>query len=141
MSDESEWIVFAHEDLHAAQVLAEAQIWNQVCFHAQQSVEKLLKATLIRYNRAVPRTHVIADLWNLTDPTIQRLLAAYLDDLLDLDRYYIPTRYPDALPGSLPHGLPGRFEAKAALDVATVAMTHLEHLSIDDGPKNATSTI
>jgi HEPN domain-containing protein len=36
-----------------------------------------------------------------------------------LDRFYIPTRYPDALPGSLEEGMPRKDEAQEALDLAT----------------------
>jgi HEPN domain-containing protein len=35
-----------------------------------------------------------------------------------LDRFYIPTRYPDALPGSLEEGLPNAQEAQEAFDIA-----------------------
>jgi HEPN domain-containing protein len=36
-----------------------------------------------------------------------------------LDRFYIPTRYPDALPGIPPEGLPGRLDAQDALQSAS----------------------
>ena len=39
-------------------------------------------------------------------------------ELITLDRYYIPTRYPDALPGSLPEGLPTEKEANEAITIA-----------------------
>jgi len=35
--------------------------------------------------------------------------------LLLLDRYYIPTRYPDAVPGSLATGMPNQADAEEAL--------------------------
>lgn len=40
----STWVHFAEEDYLSAKVLFEEEIYNQVCFHAQQSVEKMLKA-------------------------------------------------------------------------------------------------
>ncbi len=39
-------------------------------------------------------------------------------DVQLLDRFYILTRYPDALPGSLPEGLPDASDAQEALSVA-----------------------
>jgi HEPN domain-containing protein len=36
-----------------------------------------------------------------------------------LDKYYIPTRYADALPGTLPEGLPTEKDAKEAIELAT----------------------
>jgi HEPN domain-containing protein len=43
-----------------------------------------------------------------------------------LDRFYIPTRYPDALPGTLPEGFPGRRDAQEALDVAKQTLERVE---------------
>ena len=37
------------------------------------------------------------------------------DRCIELDDYYIPTRYPDALPGRLPEGLPKKEDAEEAL--------------------------
>jgi len=42
-------------------------------------------------------------------------LAALSLDLQFLDRFYIPTRYPDALPGSLAEGMPNEADALEAL--------------------------
>ena len=42
-------------------------------------------------------------------------LSHFKEQLLVLDQYYIPTRYPDALPGSLPEGLPTFEHAHSAL--------------------------
>ena len=44
-------------------------------------------------------------------------LAELAMDVQLMDRFYIPTRYPDALPGSLPEGLPGVEDAREALEV------------------------
>jgi len=38
--------------------------------------------------------------------------------LTKLDDYYIPTRYPDALPGTLPEGLPEQSDAENAIGLA-----------------------
>lgn len=37
---------------------------------------------------------------------------------MDCNRFYIPTRYPDALPGSLEDGLPEKEDAQEAFDLA-----------------------
>jgi HEPN domain-containing protein len=39
-----------------------------------------------------------------------------------LDRYYIPTRYPDAIPGQLPDRLPNEADAREALDTARAVL-------------------
>lgn len=46
--------------------------------------------------------------------------------LAALDDYYIPTRYPDALPGMLPDGLPVREDAETALRLAETTLDATE---------------
>ncbi|MDI3280665.1 MAG: HEPN domain-containing protein [Bacillota bacterium] len=90
-------------------------IYNQVCFHAQQCVEKALKGLLEHRGYLPPPTHKLADLIPLTESMIAEDLE---DEIRLLDRFYIPTRYPDALPGLLPDGLPEKDAAQEALSVA-----------------------
>jgi HEPN domain-containing protein len=47
-------------------------------------------------------------------------LAPHIASIRALDRFYIPTRYPDTLVGPLSEALPGQQEAKTALGVAKV---------------------
>jgi HEPN domain-containing protein len=56
----------------------------------------------------------LGDLLGLLEPNP---LAAIASEVQLLDRFYIPTRYPDALPGTLPEGLPGADDAEEALAV------------------------
>ncbi len=113
------WLAFARQDLRMAELALEEGIYNQVCFHSQQCVEKAIKGWLEQQGQTPPRTHRMADLLALL-PT--RLLGELNDALGLLDRFYIPTRYPDALPGTLPEGLPGERDAREALDMARQAL-------------------
>jgi HEPN domain-containing protein len=130
--DVSGWVAFAQDDLRSAAVLYDAGIWNQVCFHAQQCAEKLLKALLLHQGEDVPRTHVIADLLNRLAPQTRTAFTPYYADVLNLDRYYIPTRYPDTLPGVMP----GEPDARTALDAAGQVMASVEAL-LAEGPQQA----
>jgi HEPN domain-containing protein/predicted nucleotidyltransferase len=112
------WLEFAGENVRMAELAVGADIFNQACFHAQQSVEKCLKASLVLQGELVPRTHLIADLVQQLPPAARAALGANETTLLELDQFYIPTRYPDAVPGWLPEGLPQRQHAEKALDVA-----------------------
>lgn len=108
------WLRFANEDLRIAEMALEAGIYNQTCFHSQQCAEKAIKALLLFQGQALPRTHLLGDLLALLNPnpfTISMSIQL-------LDRFYLPTRYPDALPGSLQEGLPNRDDAQEALVVA-----------------------
>jgi len=110
-----QWLAFARQDLRMAELAFAEGIYNQVCFHAQQCAEKAIKGWLEQRGQTPPRTHRMADLLTLLPSD----LMGELNDALGLlDRFYIPTRYPDALPGMLPEGFPGRRDAQEALDVA-----------------------
>lgn len=109
------WLRFAREDLRMAELAFEDGIHNQVCFHAHQAVEKTLKGCLEAQGQAPPRTHKRADLIRLVRGS---MLTDLEPQLLKMDRFYIPTRYPDALPGMLPEGWPGEGDAREALELA-----------------------
>jgi HEPN domain-containing protein len=63
-----------------------------------------------------PRTHSIVDLLGQLPPDY---LPHLREELAQLDIFYIPTRYPDALPGSLADGLPGKEDAEEAIAVTS----------------------
>ncbi len=122
------WLAFAHEDLRVAELALNDDIFNQACFHSQQCVEKALKGALTHHRgETLPRTHSIAELLRLL-PTewfgdVRASLIETMDD------YYIPTRYPDALPGTLPEGLPGKSEAEEAIALARKVLEEVQQLS------------
>ncbi len=69
MTGESErWLQFAAEDLKMAELAIRESIYNQVCFHSQQSAEKAVKALLLFQGQVVPRTHLLGDLLRLLEP-------------------------------------------------------------------------
>ena len=130
MSEAAErWLAFARQDLRVAELAFAEGIFNQVCFHAQQCAEKAIKGWLEEQGQAPPRTHRMADLLMLLPAD----LMDQLDDALRLlDRFYIPTRYPDALPGMLPEGVPGQADAQEALDLARQALKRVEQTLYSD---------
>jgi len=113
--DAQKWLDFAREDLHMAQLAMGESLFNQVCFHAQQAAEKILKALIIAKGVLPPKTHKLSDLLGISIVVVPEDLRRRL---LLLDRYYIPTRYPDALPGSLVMERPDHTDAEEALSVA-----------------------
>ncbi len=117
-ADAQRWLEFAEQDLRTAEMTLNGEIFNQVCFHSQQCAEKCLKACLTAAGELLPRTHRIVDLLGLLTTEAQAVVGDIKESLLELDQFYIPTRYPDALPGSLPDGLPQKSHAEAALAAA-----------------------
>jgi len=89
------WLSFAESDLAAADVLHKSGQYPQTLFHLQQSIEKTLKALILKQSRAVPpRIHSLPKLvksCGLEVPREQLLM------LQDLTRYYAGSRYPEGL--------------------------------------------
>jgi HEPN domain-containing protein len=123
MSEANDWLAFAREDLRVAEWALSAEIHNQACFHAQQCAEKVLKAWLRHLGTLPPRTHQLSLLLSLLPDEV---LSDLRVEITLLDRFYIPTRYPDALAGALPTGLPDAADAEEALAVATSVLRHAE---------------
>ena len=67
-----------------------------------------------------PKIHVTVDLLSLLPS--EWFTDVEVEPLGKLDDYYITTRYPDALPGDLPTGLPGEVEAEEAAGVARAVL-------------------
>ncbi len=88
-----EWVFFAKEDFKLASLGYDSGILPEIlCFHAQQSVEKGLKALLIQFNLEFPKTHNIKILFGQ--------LASYLEIPENLKQaeiltdYAVSSRYP-----------------------------------------------
>lgn len=95
-----QWVLKAEDDFRATNLLA-ALVANEgddaplvaVCFHAQQCVEKYIKALLTQSGIAVRKTHNLVALWRAL-PVAQA--AAFKDeDLAILTRYAVQQRYPE----------------------------------------------
>lgn len=109
------WFEFAKQDLKMAEIALIEKLYNQVCFHCQQAAEKFLKGYLMNQNKEVPKIHFLDELLNLCI-CLDKGFEALREYCSELEDYYIPTRYPDALPGILPEGLPDEKDAQEALE-------------------------
>lgn len=91
------WLRYAREDLDAADVILEhGSVPRVACFHAQQAVEKSLKASLIFSGIGFRKTH---DLESLAS-TLPEGWSAGEDaaSLADLTVWAVEPRYPGDLP-------------------------------------------
>ncbi len=99
MKDKREYVnnllLRAENDLASARHLltAETPATDVICFHCQQTVEKLLKAWLYWNGVSAPRTHSLAELLNLS----QRFEIGFanMGDVEILTPYAVETRYAD----------------------------------------------
>ena len=118
MQPHEQWLARAEDDLSFAQLGLREKYFSQVCFLSQQVVEKAFKAFLLAKGRPYPRLHKVIELANLCFE-LEKDLDPLKNDLKLLDEFYIPTRYPDAVPGGLPSGIPEFADAETALQTAT----------------------
>ena len=97
-----EWIKKADLDFSTTvRLSAEPEFRDIVVFHAQQAVEKYLKALLTRHQTEFPKTHVIRRLLLLLRP-VDPALADALEDANWLSPFGVDIRYPADFPETLP---------------------------------------
>lgn len=120
--DASRWLAEADVDLSLAERVAE-EFPSRACFHAQQAGEKALKAILYGAGERRVVGHSLSDLGDAVmrhDPSYEELH----DEAATLDRLYIPTRYPNGLPGGLPSRQYTSKDAEAAISTARKVREH-----------------
>lgn len=109
------WLRISAEDLQSAEVLSGRKLFRPVCYHAQQSVEKCLKALLVDRDIEIPRTHNILDLNNAAKKL------GYSVEVTDEDAVFLSSVYRARYPsdaGLLPLGEPIKQDAERALKIA-----------------------
>lgn len=104
MSNEEEamrWLKQGERDLSAAAVLRDKEFYESACFHAQQASEKALKSLLFMKGYRTVVTHSTRELYR----EVKKLIPKFKDlnkASIELDKHYIPPRYPDAFPSGSP---------------------------------------
>ncbi len=91
-----EWIAKAEGDFDVAQLVLRADLrpnYDAVCFHAQQCVEKLMKAVLIHHATKPPRIHDLVALGEVVQP-VQGSWTPPVRELRFLTQGAILFRYP-----------------------------------------------
>ena len=110
-----EWIRASKIDLESIKyIISVEHLTSIVAFHAQQSVEKALKALILSNALRIPKIHSLNKLFKLLEKDLT------LDDFetIDmLDDLYIESRYPGEI-GLLPYGQPTLQDAKEFYDFA-----------------------
>ena len=91
-----EWIERAEEDYETAEYLygrSRGRFSTSICFHAQQGVEKYLKALLMKYEINPPKTHSLEALLDLIVYSVPEF-EEYRELLESLTPYSVEYRYP-----------------------------------------------
>jgi len=119
------WLETAEEDLEAARILLREGKYSHACFLAQQSGEKAVKA-LWYFLGEDPWGHSIHKLiLDLPEGIAQKEMAKIQDDAAALDRFYIPTRYPNGLPDLTPGRYYFQKDAEFAICIAESIITRI----------------
>ncbi|MFH1023552.1 MAG: HEPN domain-containing protein [Planctomycetota bacterium] len=84
-----------HDFLAIRNNMAAGQVpWDVVCFHAQQAVEKMLKALLVSRGCGIEKTHDLVSILAAcvaVEPSLKSMEA----DCRRLTHYAVSARYPD----------------------------------------------
>jgi len=112
------WLSEALWDLETAEILHREKRFNAACFYAHQAAEKAVKALLYSVNEA-PWGHSVRVLLEryfnrIGSPPVEELLAY----ARELDRHYIPSRYPNAHPAGTPHEAYDEVTSARAIEAA-----------------------
>lgn len=116
------WLEQAEDELDAAEKVRQHGKHYLVCFLCQQAAEKALKAVLYAAGAASVRGHSVGELCREAARLMPEL-AAVEEKAGPLDAYYIPTRYPNSLPDSVPARVYRDDQSADALARARTVMT------------------
>jgi len=111
-----EWLRKAQDDLDVIEEIKNKKhLTNMVAFHAQQAIEKSLKAIIDEFNLGFVKIHQIERLLEI----VKEHLEAKIDNEIVqmLDSLYIESRYPVDI-GLLPDGKPSEEDANKFFEFA-----------------------
>jgi HEPN domain-containing protein len=110
-----QWLAKAEEDFAVAEHLlySGTEFWGSIGFHAQQAVEKFIKAFLVHKQIEFRKTHDLEELLGLV-AGVDEPLAAAMDMASDLNPYGVQVRYPGDF------GIITKDDAEQALQAASV---------------------
>lgn len=113
-----DWLKQAEYDLEKARLDLQWRYYEWACFTAHQGAEKAVKAVYYaRHGEA--RGHGLRELLSGVGLPVGDAL---LGSATFLDRFYIPTRYPNGLPAGVPHDYFSQDDAMKAVEAAEVIL-------------------
>lgn len=116
------WLEQAEEDLKWTHHLVREGAYHIACFLAQQVAEKALKGFLYAQGREIVLGHSVERLCH-DAAQYNAVFAVHAQRWAILDSYYVPTRYPNSLPGSIPAKVYTQEAAAEAVQLAEEVVT------------------
>ena len=111
------WLRQSENDLAVVRMSVREGFYAHACFMSQQAAEKALKALHYLGGERHVLGHSVAELLaGLVEKHPE--LGSMTEVASRLDQYYVPTRYPNALPGSAPFEVYKHEQAEEAVSIA-----------------------
>lgn len=123
-----DWYEQAKRDLERAKLDLEHEYYEWACFTCQQASEKIVKALGMKlgielWGHSITEMLTVLEMEKgLTIPKEIKLMGK------ELDKYYIPTRYPNGFPSGKPADYFSEVDASRALDAANRIFRFCESL-------------
>jgi HEPN domain-containing protein len=115
------WLEQAEADLQGCKILLENKVYHLACFVAQQVAEKAVKAYLYAVGEELVTGHSVTALCTWAQD-YDKDFASLKEEIAILDGYYIPTRYPNGIPDSIPAKVYTKKPAEEAVKLAERAI-------------------
>ena len=116
------WLRQAEYDLRQAEQLLAGGVFSYAAFFAEQAAQKALKAYLLSRGRRMVAIHSVGELAREAAALDSRF-ASLIEPGGRLDRYYLTSRYPDALPEpAIPAEVYTRQDAEEAVRISRTAV-------------------
>lgn len=115
------WARQAERDIDDARYALGGKRFNLACFLSQQAAEKAVKAFLYSQGALDVWGHSVADLCEQAED-FDKDFRQLRTRISPLDKYYIPTRYPNGLPGGIPAEAFDEADARGAISQAEEAL-------------------
>ncbi len=116
INDSRRWLKQSEADIKAAEGSRKNKNYEWACFQSQQASEKALKSLYFNYS-ADPWGHSVVKLINdFPEKRIKKEIDKLIDKARELDKLYIPTRYPNGLPELTPSEVYTDEEAGKAIE-------------------------
>jgi HEPN domain-containing protein len=121
------WLEQAEYDLYSAKRNFEQKIYAYTCFICEQSAQKAIKAYLYLKGERYIWEHSIQKLIEKSKDYDEEF-AKFIETGAILDKYYLTTRYPDAIaPPAVPYKSFTEKEAKEAINLASKLLNFVKN--------------
>lgn len=127
------WLDEAGWDLETAKILYQNGRYNASCFYAHQAGEKAVKALLYSINEAGWGHSIRILLERYMEKSGDQSAEKLFGDARELDRHYIPSRYPNAHPSGTAYEAYDQDTSRKAIECASRILKYASGRLLRDG--------